>query len=148
MEASRYEAVGALIKRYREASGLLQASVAELLSAEVGRHIHQSLVSKNEKGQGWQKRGDGVDAPDLMRAYCAVLSIPQDEMIEALGFHVAQEDRDHSPPSIADVIQADPSLSKAAKEHLVNQYRLLQLASREERRGRPMLRAKEGNSAR
>lgn len=134
MEASRYEEVGALIKRYREARGLLQASVAELLSNELDRQVHQSLVSKNEKGQGWQKRGDGVDSPELMRAYCKVLHIPEDEMVEALGFHV--KEAAPRPPTLLDMIEADPTLSRAAKDHFINQYGLLQMASKEERAGR------------
>lgn len=145
MEASRYEAVGALVKRYREARGLLQASVAELLSGELGRHVHQSLVSKNEKGQGWQKRGEGVDAPDLMRAYCQVLGIPEVDMVEALGFHVRSEAHPREP-TLGDLIEADTTLSRDAKDHLINQYRLLRLATQQERKGRPVLRPK-GNAS-
>lgn len=122
-----YEAVGALIRRYREEQNLLQESVAVLMSERLGREFRQNLVSKHERGDNWRSRE--YDAFELMRVYCEVLGIPQEEMLAAIGFT-------HPPASgpeaktLADMIERDPTLSKAAKDHLVNQYGLLQLASK------------------
>lgn len=127
---TEYEAVGALVRKYR--GPMLQASVAELLTQALGQSVTQGMVSKFEKGQGWSKRG-----PELWHAFCEVLSIPQDEMVAALGFSLPG--RPKGAPSLVDLVAKDPTLSKAAKDHLMNQYKLLQMASAQERAGHPIL---------
>lgn len=126
-----YEAVGALIRRYREERGLLQESVAVLMSERLGREFRQNLVSKHERGDNWRSRD--YDAFELMRVYCEVLGIPQNEMIAAMGFPSALGGPPPpGAPTLTDFIERDPTLSQAAKDHLVNQYGLLQLASKNE----------------
>lgn len=122
---------GDLIKRYKERLGHSQTFVAHELSLAVGRSIDQSTVSKHMRGIGWTF--------DLPAAYVKVLGIPSEEMAEAWGLPIGDHRRPHAP-TLADLVKADPTLSPAAKKHLLNQYELLQLASKEERRGKPVLR--------
>jgi len=140
-----YEAVGALIARHRKALGLHQDSVAVMLSDRLGREIRQNLVSKHERGSNWRSRE--YDPFELMRAYCEVLNIPENLMLATLGFPSALQGGEAEPaqepaqePTLADVIEKDPTLTRAAKDHLINQYGLLlQLASVQERSGKPVI---------
>lgn len=121
-----YEAVGQLVRRYREERGMVQAEVAAQVAPRLGRNFTQGMVSKLEAGAGWS------DNPELLGVFTDILAIPQDEMVAALGFSVPGE-KAH-PTSLVDVVAQDSSLSDAAKTHLINQYGLLQLASLQERK--------------
>lgn len=118
MNTQRREALGALVKKYR--GPMTQTAVAELLSRHLGEPVRQGIVSDHEKGNRWSDE-------KWQRAYIDVLHIPEDEMIAALGYTMPGIER---PKTFREIVEADPSLSKAAKEHLINQYGLLQLASR------------------
>ena len=130
MVTKRDAALGALIRKYREDAGLKQAPVAELLSREIGRPIHQSFLSELERGRRWS----AIES-DIYGAFVRVLNIPEDQMVET-AMHISRAGSD-LPKSWREVIEEDPSLSTAAKEHLINQYGLLQAASAHERNTRP-----------
>lgn len=119
---------GDLVKRYKDQLGHSQTLIAHELSQATGRHIDQSTVSKHMRGVGWTF--------DLPPAYVKVLGIPADEMGAAWGLPLPS--KAPRPASMADVIKADPTLSPAAKKHLLNQYDLLQKLSCLERRGKPV----------
>lgn len=137
MEARSWVAVGRLVKRYREENALGQTAVAEMLSRELPDYpikINQGLVTRNEAG--------GRFTPDLAGGYARVLGIPDHEMREAMygpnsGF-TAEDERPARRQTWREVIEADSTLSDAAKAHLINQYGLLQLATLQERSGRPL----------
>ena len=123
--------VAALVKRYYEKSGMTQTSVAAALSTILGRHVGQNQVSEHLRGMRWEKN------LALAGAYVRVLGIPPDEMAKAMGYPIPNAPR---AATLADVIKAAPPLSPAAKRHLLNQYGLLQLATQQERSGKPVLR--------
>lgn len=133
--ATGYEALGRLVQKYRKMRGLdTQAALAHLISQELGHDVNQSKVSDNENGKAWADKTVGVGG--LINAYRRVLNIPIPELNAAI-YGVELEDPP-PPRDFAEMVEADPSLSKAAKEHLVNQYGLLQLASKQERgKGNP-----------
>lgn len=120
---------GELASRYRKQANLTQEFVAHELSETLGRKIDQTTVSKHMRGQGWTF--------DLVPAYAKILGIPSEEMAAAWGLDIGA--RRPRPTTLADVVKSDPSLSNAAKKHLLNQYELLQMASRQERQGKPVL---------
>ena len=113
------EALGGLVKKYRDLRGLSQATVAELLSRELDESVAQNIVSENEKGRRWSRKG-------LPAAYRRILGIPVAEMQAAMGL---PDEGDQVAPTFAEIVESDPTLSRAAKDHLINQYGLLQLAS-------------------
>lgn len=122
--------LGALILRYR--GPMSQGTLADLVSEKSGQTIKQYLVSEHERGNRWSKH------MDLIGAYAAVLSIPRDELYAAMGLpHI--EPTGPAPRGFAEIVAQDKSLSKAAKEHLLNQYELLQMATMHERQGQPVL---------
>lgn len=126
--------VGALIRKYREPGGkrlMTQGVLAELVSEKAGRKVSQAQVSAHELGNRWR------DDIDLIGVYGEVLGIPETELYEALGLPVAQPEA--RPKGFAEIVEADNTLSKAAKEHLLNQYELLQMATMHQRRGEPIL---------
>lgn len=125
-----YVALGALIEEYRGA--MTQGTVAQLLSDYLGRNISQNTVSAHINGQRWG------DNPDLIGAYAAVLNIPVAVMHRTIGLPLSDDPGSPPPPppTFKSIVEADPSLSAAAKEHLVNQYGLLQAASAHERGSR------------
>jgi transcriptional regulator with XRE-family HTH domain len=127
MATKRDVALGALIKRYREDAGLKQAPVAEMLSRELGRTIRQTFLSELERGNRWS-----ATEPDIYGAFSRVLNIPEDEMVE-VAMHITQSNGPTRPQTWREIIEADPSLSDAAKAHLIAQYGLLQAASAHER---------------
>lgn len=124
MAINRDEALGGLVKRYREMRGFSQAAVAEMLTRETGETVNQNIVSENERGRRWTKR------PGFPAAYARALGIPRQEIQAAMG--LPDEGRTEHVPTFAEIVQADETLSRAAKEHLINQYGLLQLASKGE----------------
>lgn len=119
-----------LVKRYKDRANLSQTLIAHELSQELGRKIDQTTVSKHLRGTGWTF--------ELPPAYAKVLGIPAEEMAAAWGLDIGTR-RGPRPVTLADVVKGDPTLSPAAKKHLLSQYELLQLASRQERKGRPVL---------
>lgn len=127
---------GELADRYRRQANVTQVFIAHELSQELGRKIDQTTVSKHLRGQAWTF--------DLVPAYAKILGIPSEEMAAAWGLDIGS--RRPRPTTLADVVNGDPTLSKAAKQHLLQQYELLQLASREERKGRPALPESKGRS--
>lgn len=129
MATKRDVALGALIKQYREDAGLKQAPVAELLTRELGRPIRQTLLSELERGNRWS-----TVEPEMYGAFARVLNIPEDLMVET-AMHITRSGEDR-PKSWREVIEGDPTLSDAAKTHLINQYGLLQAASAHERNTR------------
>lgn len=118
-----YVALGELIEKYR--GTMSQATVAQLLSDRLGRTVSQATVSAHENGQRWG------DNPELIGAYAAVLGIPTVVMQRTIG--LPAPDDNGNPPlmttTLREIVEADPTLSDAAKEHLVKQYGLLQAAS-------------------
>jgi len=131
MATKKDEALGALIKRYRDRAGLTQAAVAELLSRELGETVRQTWISELESGRRWAKT-----EVELYGAFVRVLKIPQGEF-QAVVFG-SPDPGAPAPRTWREVIEDDPTLSDAAKEHLINQYGLLQLASAQERATRPV----------
>lgn len=138
MSSKSQARLGALIRKYREAGGMTQGALANAVSEKAGRKVGQANVSAHELGQRWESRGTGPGGIDLLAAYIEVLGIPEDEWRDALG--LAVEEPDPRPKGFAEIVQSDKSLSKAAKEHLLNQYELLQMATMHQRRGEPVLR--------
>lgn len=137
MEPTREMRLGALVKKYRKAAGLTQAPVAEMLSRRLGVAITQGMVSDYEHGRRWGNL-------DLPGAYVHVLNIPQAEMVQAaMGSGFSPGDESTQPKTIREVIESDPTLSDAAKAHLINQYGLLQMASAAERAGHAVLQEDE-----
>lgn len=111
-----------LVGRYRRQAHLTQEAVAIRLGDILGRRVQQSQVSDNEKGSRWSD-------PDLPGAYVRALGIPVDEMMEAAGYPTGKKEK---PTTLADIVKNDPTLSPAAKKHLLAQYELLQMASAHE----------------
>lgn len=124
MATNRDEALGGLVKKYREMRGLSQTAVAELLSRETETTVNQNIVSENEKGRRWTKR------PELPAAYARILGIPRAEVQEAMGL---PDEGVRENPTFAQLVEADPTLTRAAKDHLISQYGLLQAASSHQR---------------
>lgn len=120
---SVYTALGELIVKYR--GTMTQTTVAQLLSDYLGRSIKQTSVSAHENGQRWG------DNPDLIGAYAAVLNIPIEVMQRTIGLPAVDDQAE--APTFATIVSSDPTLSVAAKEHLISQYGLLQSASAHER---------------
>lgn len=120
---SNYKDVGALALKYQRLRNMTQGEVAVLLSEHLGRKITQGMVSDHLMGVGWGR------APELFGAYVTVLDIPQQEMVQALGFSDVGEDGRRSEPTLAELIQRDPNLSAQAKAHFLSQYNLLVEAS-------------------
>lgn len=131
--------LAALVAQYRRQAHLTQEAVAVRLSDVLGRRVQQSQVSDNEKGSRWSD-------PSLPNAYVRALDIPVDEMEAALGF--APDRKRQRPVTLRDVVKNDPSLTPAAKKHILAQYELLQLASQAERAGKPVLPPKRTESGR
>lgn len=120
-----------LVSRYRRQARLTQEGVAARLSDVLGRRVQQSQVSDNEKGARWSD-------PDLPGAYVRALDIPAEEMMAATGYPSPAK-KSAKPVTFADVVKNDQSLTPAARKHLLAQYELLQLASMQERAGRPVI---------
>lgn len=128
MATSTDRSMGALVRKYREAAGLKQESLAELLSREMGTPIEQNRISNLERGERWARQDEAIY--DALRR---VLNIPVQEMVNArMGIDYPGE----QPTTLAEIIERDPSLSDAAKQHLLTQYGLLQMASQQERAGK------------
>lgn len=114
----------ALVRKYQDLTGMTQEAIAHELSQALGKRIGQSQVSGHLNGTRWRD-------PDLAGAYVRVLSIPPDEMAAAMGYPL--QGKAPKKWTIKDVVKADPTLSPAAKRHLLSQYDLLQMATRHER---------------
>ena len=122
--------MGALVKKYREAAGLKQESLAELLSREMGTPIEQNRISNLERGERWARQDEAI-----YEALRRVLGIPLKEMVNA-RMGVDLPDSEAPAPTLQELIERDPSLSDAAKAHLITQYGLLQMATQQERAGK------------
>jgi hypothetical protein len=122
--------LGTLIRKYR--GDMPQVVLAELVSEASGRKVRQNHVSDHEHGRRW-----AADF-DLMHAYAEVLHIPVRELHDAVG--IPKEDEEEPRPrTFAEIVSQDETLSKVAKNHLLNQYELLQMATEHERAGKPVL---------
>jgi hypothetical protein len=121
--------LGALIKEYR--GSMSQSTLAELLSDKTGRSIRQGTVSDHENGRRWEGNFE------LIKSYREVLNIPVEKIHEVLDLPVV--DHGPAPKTFPEIVAQDATLSKAAKEHLLNQYELLQMATMHQRSGRPVL---------
>lgn len=119
-------ALGSIVREYRERAGLIQQQLADRLTASSGQKVGQGKVSKMELGEAW---GDNLD---LIAHYVRVLDIPPLLMAKAAGFPVPDGPGGTPAPTLRDLVEADPTLSRASKDHLINQYGLLQAASRAE----------------
>lgn len=120
-ETPGWGTLGLLIRKRREELRLSQHALAELVSNYLGTPFHQTGVSENEKGNRWERR------PELVGAYMEVLRLSDSEVNAALyGTRAAEEGR---RMTFEEFVMSDPSLSDAAKAHIVNQYGLLQEAS-------------------
>lgn len=126
--------LGALIRKYRKPDGraiMTQETLAELVSEKAGRKVLQAQVSAHELGNRWR------DDIDLIGIYGEILGIPEEEIREAIRLPLSEPEP--RPKGFAEIVAADKTLSKAAKEHLLNQYELLQMATMHQRRGEPIL---------
>lgn len=123
--------LGALIADYR--GPMSQALLAELVSQESGQKMTQNVVSELERGNRWGKN------IDLIGVFARVLRIPTAEVQEIIGLPVPADDGAQAPLTFAEIVSQDTTLSKAAKNHLLNQYELLQMATQHERSGDPVL---------
>ena len=121
--------LGALIRQYR--GSMSQSVLAELVSEKAGKTIRQGMVSDHENGRRWEGNFE------LIKSYREVLGIPVEKIHEVLDLPVV--DHGPAPKSFPEIVAQDPTLSKAAKEHLLNQYELLQMATMHQRSGRPIL---------
>lgn len=120
-----YSALGQLVRKYR--GTMSQGTVAALVSKEAGRPVSQSAVSALELGTRW---GDNLD---LVGAFARALDIPAELVQEAMDLPTPDDSRPAvARPTLVELVERDPSLSKTAKAHLINQYGLLQLASQNE----------------
>lgn len=123
--------LGDLLAEYR--GPLSQATVAELASDLAERKITQGLVSELERGNRW---GQNLD---LIGVFAQALAIPIEEIHKIANLPVPPDDGEPRPRTFPEVVAQDPTLSKAAKEHLLNQYELLQMATMHERAGKQVL---------
>jgi transcriptional regulator with XRE-family HTH domain len=64
----------ARLQEIREERGLSTTRLAALLSAKLGRTVHQSTVSKYENGARQPR-------PDMFNAMCGVLEVERDELL-------------------------------------------------------------------
>ncbi len=145
MEKREWIAVGRLVRQYRLDAKLTQAPVLEMLRRALPDYpvkINQGLIHSNENGKRW--------TPELAAAYARVLGIPSAEMRDAMYGPNSGYPSEGVPRRTTwrEVIEADPSLSAAAKAHLIAQYGLLQLASRQEQAGDSVSDADEGHNPR
>lgn len=129
--SEKWQRLGALIATYR--GPMSQEALAELVSAKSGTTVKQSMVSEHERGNRWSKQ------LELISVYAEVLDIPPREIHEALGLPLEDDVSNPQPPTFPQIIARDETLSKAAKEHLLNQYELLQMATMHQRSGDPVL---------
>lgn len=121
--------LGALIKRYR--GPMSQETLANLVSDRSGEKVAQWRVSAHENGERWK------NSVHLIKYYGEALGIPVRELYEAIDLPLIEDGP--KPKTFAEIVAGDKTLSKAAKEHLLNQYELLQMASDYERAGKPVL---------
>lgn len=118
--------LGSLIKNARLGLGLTQGEVAELVSVAASKSISQPKVSEHENGD-W---GKGA-IEDYAAAYGHALRIPEEQMRAVLGF--TPPGAIPALPTFEEMVRADSSLDEKSKEHIINQYGLLQAASRHNR---------------
>lgn len=114
--------LGRLVRSARDEAGLSQPQLAALLSDYLGEKYAQSLVSDNERGDGWGGRDGRLPA-----AYAAVLNIPSHDIQRALGLPDLGDAVE--PRTFADYVRADPTLDDTSKQHLISQYGLLRAAT-------------------
>lgn len=106
---------GAWLKAAREARGLKQYQVAEVL------HVVPTTISSYEHG-----RIKKIDE-DYIPALARILRKTVQETRRGLGMYVDEgaADEELTPVSVVEAILADPELLPEAKEHLTRQYGLL-----------------------
>lgn len=118
--------LGHLIRDARRALGLNQEDVAEMVSVDAERRLTQGKVSDHENGR-WQRGA----IEDFVGSYGRVLRISEERLKEVLGF--IPPGSTPTPPTFEELVRSDPSLDERSKDHLINQYGLLQAASRHHR---------------
>lgn len=131
----------------RAQSGDLTSAVAATLRAEMARRqvplqhvVNVSGLSRSSVNR-YLNEGREIPLPALFKM-CRAIGIEPSEVLRLAEGGAAQAVPRPSAETLGDVIAADPTLSKAAKQHLINQYGLLQLASKaspeepEKRQGR------------
>lgn len=119
--------LGALLAKYRGQTS--QVTVAQLVSELAGRKITQGLISELERGNRW---GGNID---LIGPFARVLNIPTEEAQAIVGLPVDVAAERPQEKTFPEIVAQDPTLSPAAKNHLLNQYELLQMATEHERAG-------------
>lgn len=122
--------LGMLVRKYRKEAGMTQAMLAAAMTDQTKYKLSQPEVSEHERGSRWEI--------GLLSAYVRVLGIPDNEWRAALDMPIAEPEA--RPKGFAEIVAQDRSLSKAARDHLLNQYELLQMATQHERGGHPVLR--------
>jgi transcriptional regulator with XRE-family HTH domain len=118
--------LGSLIRNARKALGFTQDDVARLVSVAADRPLTQGKVSEHENGR-WQQGS----IENFAAAYSHALRIPEETMRETLGF--TPPGAQPPPPSFEELVRADPTLDEPSKDHIINQYALLQAATRHNR---------------
>lgn len=118
--------LGILIRNARRALGLTQDELAEMVAVATDRRLTQGKVSEHERGQ-W---GKGA-IEDFAAAYAHALRIPEEQMRGVLGYTPVGATL--GLPTFEEHVRADPTLDDRSKDHLINQYALLQAASRHNR---------------
>lgn len=131
--------VGALVAERRGV--MSQTTLAQLISEKAGRKVSQALVSELERGNRWGQH------LDLMGPIAEVLRISAADWQEAMGLPMPPEDGGQRTSTFAEIVAKDETLSKVARNHLLNQYELLQLATERERAGKPVLHEDHTDSA-
>ena len=125
MDASAgWDAVGTLIRNRRNELGINQATLADLLAAELGTPVNQTTISANENGQRWR------DRPELLGAYISVLRLDVLSTLQTVyGVGLAAEQDRSDAPTFEELVRADSTLDEDSRQHLINQYGLLRRAS-------------------
>ena len=118
--------LGSLIKNARRGLRLTQDEVVELVSVAANKRITQGKVSDHENG----KWGKGA-IEDYAAAYGHALRIPEEQMRAVLGY--TPPGAIPTLPTFEETVRADPTLDEKSKDHIINQYGLLQAASRHNR---------------
>ena len=122
-----------LLIRERRGPHMSQQTLAQLVTDKAGRKVTQNLLSELERGNRW---GGNVD---LIGKFAEVLDIPWQEVSEIIGYTPPPDDGAPRQRTFAEIVSHDRTLSKAARNHLLNQYELLQMATQHERSGQPVL---------
>lgn len=119
-----WAALGALVRDARKQLGLSQTALVDLLNRDLEERDHprvqQSVVSDNERGERWR------DRPELVGAYTRVLRLGEEEVTATL--YGVRRSRP-ATPTLAEIVNSDPSLDEESKDHILRQYELLRAAT-------------------